>query len=54
MIEQVAKDLAYKTMTCPITGKKFSMDDVIELQQAATGFASTGVVEAKVYRPGKN
>ena len=51
MLESVAKDLAFKTMTCPITGKKFKESDVIHLAQAASGFSASGAVEASKYRP---
>mmetsp|Transcript_7679 Transcript_7679/g.11393 ORF Transcript_7679/g.11393 Transcript_7679/m.11393 type:complete len:294 (+) Transcript_7679:75-956(+) len=54
MLESVAKELAYPTMTCPVTGKKFTRADVIPLTQAASAFASTGQVEAKKYRPNMN
>lgn len=54
MLEQTAKDLAYPTKTCPLTGKKFDMADVLELVQATSGFSSTGQVEAKVHRPSIN
>eukprot|EP01038_Epipyxis_sp_PR26KG_P014374 gene14374-19279_t len=51
MLATVAEDLAYPTMTCPITGKKFKKEHIIELTQAASGYASSGSVEAKIYRP---
>lgn len=54
MLESVAKELAYPTMTCPVTGKKFQMSDVVQVAQVASGFASTGKVEAKKYRPSMN
>jgi len=54
MIEQVATDLAFPTMTCPLTGKKFKLSDVLELKSAASGFSASGSVEAKVYRPSLN
>lgn len=54
MIESVAEQLAFKSMTCPITGKRFAMDDVIHLTPAASGFAASGKVEATKYRPNKN
>ena len=53
MIESIAQKLAFPSMTCPITGKSFKEDDVLHLVQAASGFASTGSVEAKSYRPTK-
>lgn len=54
MLESVAKDLAYPTMTCPITGKRFQQSDVIPLVRAVSYFSSTGEVEAKKYRPSIN
>jgi nitric oxide synthase-interacting protein len=51
MTQEVARQLAYPTMTCPVTGKKFKMDDVIELARASSGYSSSGKVEATVYRP---
>lgn len=54
MIEQAAKDLAYPTMTCPMTGKKFEMSDVVELVSAVSGFAATGKVEATKHKPSIN
>lgn len=51
MIESIAKELAYPTMTCPNSGKKFKMTDIIELIPAASSFASSGDVEVKKYRP---
>jgi nitric oxide synthase-interacting protein len=54
MLESVAKELAYPTMTCPVTGKKFHMSEVVQVAQIASGFASTGSVEAKKYRPSMN
>eukprot|EP00595_Chromulina_sp_UTEXLB2642_P000189 CAMPEP_0196762542 /NCGR_PEP_ID=MMETSP1095-20130614/2245_1 /TAXON_ID=96789 ORGANISM="Chromulina nebulosa, Strain UTEXLB2642" /NCGR_SAMPLE_ID=MMETSP1095 /ASSEMBLY_ACC=CAM_ASM_000446 /LENGTH=41 /DNA_ID= /DNA_START= /DNA_END= /DNA_ORIENTATION= len=38
-------------MTCPVTGKSFTIDDVIELVPAASGFASSGKVQASIFRP---
>ena len=54
MLEQTAKDLAYPTKVCPLTGKRFEMSDVIELTQAASAFSSTGQVEAQIHRPTLN
>lgn len=47
MLESTAKDLAYPTMVCPMTGKKFKKEDVVELVSAASGFSASGVVEGK-------
>lgn len=54
MIEQAAKELAFPSMTCPLTGKPFKQEDLIEIVQAASGFAATGKVEAKKHRPSLN
>lgn len=54
MLESVARELAYPTMTCPVTGTKFKMSDVIPVARTASGFASSGSVEAKKYRPSIN
>lgn len=51
MIEDFAKKLAYPTMTCPVTGKKFKEEDVVELARSASAYAASGSVEAKVYKP---
>ena len=51
MLESEAKQLAYPTMTCPTTGKRFISSDILELVQAASGFAAVGQVEAVKYRP---
>jgi nitric oxide synthase-interacting protein len=51
MLESAYKDLALPTMTCPITGKKFTSSDVIELVSAASGFSASGQVTAKKYNP---
>lgn len=54
MLESVAQSLALKTMTCPITGKSFTQDDILELVGAASAFAASGAVEATKYRPTMN
>lgn len=51
MLESVAQQLAYPTMTCPVTSKPFTMADVVELSQAASGFSASGSVETSKYRP---
>lgn len=50
MIESAFKDLALPTKTCPLSGKPFLSEEVVELVSAASGFASSGQVEAKVHR----
>ncbi|RYG66463.1 hypothetical protein EON64_09695 [archaeon] len=54
MLAETAEQLAYPSMTCPVTGKKFKKEEVLELAKAATGFAASGQVEAKVHRPSIN
>lgn len=51
LLHDVYLKLAKPSMTCPVTGKKFKEKDVIELQKAASGFAASGEVTAKRYRP---
>jgi nitric oxide synthase-interacting protein len=54
MTEQAARELAFPSMTCPMTGKQFDRSDVLELVSASSGFAAKGNVEAKIYRPSIN
>ena len=54
MIEQTAKELAFPTMICPITGKKFSAEDVVVLCAAHSGKAALGGAEAKIHKPSMN
>lgn len=51
MLEEAARRLAYPTMTCPITGRKFTMDDVLELHSGGTGFAAHDQVEVSKFAP---
>ncbi len=51
MVEQAAQDLAYPSMTCPLTGKKFTKDDVVVVCAAHSGKAALGGVEASVHKP---
>ena len=50
MLEEVAKELAFPTSTCPLTGKPFSKKDVIHLQKAHSSFAASGAKESTVVR----
>lgn len=50
MLESVARELAYPTLTCPLTSKRFTMDNVLPLVQSASSFSSTGAVEASKFR----
>ncbi len=54
MLESAAEELAYPTMTCPLTGKKFTMNDIVPIVQAVSSFAASGRVEATKYRPNFN
>lgn len=51
MLDSVYQELAAPSMTCPVTGKPFAAGDVVELAQAASGFAASGAVETSKYRP---
>lgn len=51
MLKSSYDEFAKSDMVDPIAGKKFKEKDVVELRKAATGFASSGKVEAEVYRP---
>lgn len=51
MLRDMYEKLAKPSMRCPVTGKKFKEKDVIELKKAASGFAASGEVTAKRYRP---
>jgi nitric oxide synthase-interacting protein len=54
MLADAAEQLAYPTMTCPVTGKPFKKDDVLELVTAASGFCASGTVQASIRRPSIN
>mmetsp|Transcript_19396 Transcript_19396/g.38593 ORF Transcript_19396/g.38593 Transcript_19396/m.38593 type:complete len:305 (-) Transcript_19396:363-1277(-) len=51
MLRSAFVQFAAPTMTCPVTGKKFKESHIIELKKASTGFASSGEVTAKKYKP---
>jgi len=52
MLQDVYEKLAKPDLICPITGKKFKPEKhVLQLQKAASGFAASGQVTAKLYRP---
>ncbi|GMH47645.1 hypothetical protein TrVE_jg8283 [Triparma verrucosa] len=51
MLKSSFDEFAKKDMVCPVTGSKFKDKDVVELKKCATGYASSGKVEAEVYRP---
>mmetsp|Transcript_10458 Transcript_10458/g.14810 ORF Transcript_10458/g.14810 Transcript_10458/m.14810 type:complete len:299 (+) Transcript_10458:156-1052(+) len=51
MLEDMYTTLVKPTMICPMTGKKIKPKHVLVLQKGKTGFASSGTVQAKTYRP---
>lgn len=51
MLKSAYLQFVASTMTCPVTSKKIKPSDIIELKKASTGFASSGEVVAKKYRP---
>jgi len=49
---QLNKKTSSSSLTCPVTGRKFKKDkDVMLLQKGTSGFAASGEVFAKRYRP---
>jgi nitric oxide synthase-interacting protein len=51
VLEDVFDKLVKDTMVCPITGKKLKKKNIRRLQKGKSGFASSGPVVAKKYRP---
>lgn len=51
VLEEVFDSLVKDTMICPITGKKLKKKNIRKLQKGKSGFASSGPVVAKKYRP---
>lgn len=51
VLEQVYDSLVKDSMICPITGTKLKKKHVLKLVKAKSGFASSGPVVAKKYRP---
>ena len=54
MLESVALQtvLRDETTLCPVTGRAFDKHkDILKLHAAATGFAASGNVESKRYKP---
>lgn len=51
MLKEFYETLAKSSHVCPVTGKKFKDKDVISLNKGTSGFAASGVVTAKKYRP---
>jgi len=49
LLKTAFDDLAKKDMVDPVTGQKFKDKDVVMLRKSASGYASSGVVEAKKY-----
>lgn len=51
VLEEVYKEVIQPTMICPITEKKLKEKHILTLQKGKSGFASSGTVQAKTYRP---
>jgi len=50
VLESVLKDMVYKDMVCPITGKKLKgKEDILQLQAGGTGFRAHNETEAKSF-----
>lgn len=54
MTEDTFTSLVKPSMLCPITSRRFELKHVLSVAQAASGFASTGKVEASKHRPSIN
>lgn len=54
MLEAAARETCLKTLRDPVTNEAFALKDVIELVPMASGFAASGNVIAKRYRPSFN
>ena len=54
LLESSALETCFRNLRDPLTNKSFTMEDVIELVPASSGFASSGTVIAKKYRPSFN
>lgn len=54
MLEAAARETCLKTLRDPVTNEPFALKDVIELVPMAYGFAASGDVIAKKYRPSFN
>jgi nitric oxide synthase-interacting protein len=51
ILEECFNDLVKPSMLHPITGDKLKSKHILKLQKGKSGFASSGPVEAKTYRP---
>jgi nitric oxide synthase-interacting protein len=52
MLKEMYDKYALPTLTCPVTGRKFSINKhVIELVPGRSGYAASGTVVAKKYNP---
>mmetsp|Transcript_2148 Transcript_2148/g.2577 ORF Transcript_2148/g.2577 Transcript_2148/m.2577 type:complete len:293 (-) Transcript_2148:4211-5089(-) len=51
ILKDVYDKIVKPSMVCPITGKKIKEKDVVNLNKCATGFAASGEVVAKKYKP---
>lgn len=51
MLKEFYESLAKEERVCPVSGKKFREKDVMELKKGTSGYAASGKVVAKKYRP---
>lgn len=51
ILEDVFKKVVKSSMVCPVKGKKFKEKDILYLSKCASGFAASGNVVAKKYKP---
>ena len=51
ILEELYTQLIQPTMICPITSQKLKVKHILKLVKGRSGFASSGTVEAKIYRP---
>jgi len=50
VLESVLKDIVFKEMRCPITGKKLNgKEDILKLQMGGTGFSAHNDIEASSF-----
>ncbi len=51
ILEDVFDKVVKSSMVCPVKGKKFKKKDILHLSKCASGFAASGNVVAKKYKP---
>lgn len=51
ILQDLYTQLVEPTMVCPITSKNLKPKHILKLVKGKSGFASSGIVEAKTYRP---